>query len=124
MLDAFSPKKAEVAGGTDAGLTVQTIFEGLPGAFQKDEAKGVDVVFQFDISGTKGGSWHVIVKESACQVAKGSHNSPTTSIEMGDDDFVKMISGEKSAMSLYTGGKIKIGGDLIKSQLIEKLFKF
>jgi putative sterol carrier protein len=43
---------------------------------------------------------------------------------MGDDDFVKMISGEKNAMSLYTAGKIKIGGDLMKSQLIEKLFRF
>jgi len=26
-------------------------------------------------------------------------------------------------MQAYTSGKIKIGGDLIKSQLIEKLFK-
>ena len=26
-----------------------------PGAFQKDKASGVDVVFQFDISGPKGG---------------------------------------------------------------------
>jgi hypothetical protein len=27
-------------------------------------------------------------------------------------------------MQAYTSGKIKIGGDLMKSQLIEKLFKF
>jgi putative sterol carrier protein len=43
---------------------------------------------------------------------------------MGDDNFVKMISGELNAMSAYTGGKLKIRGDLMKSQLIEKLFKF
>ena len=124
MLDAFSPKKAEGAGETEAGLTVQGIFDGLPGAFQADKAAGVEVVFQFDISGPKGGSWTATVKEGTCQVTKGSHDSPTTTIEMGDDDFVKMISGELNAMIAYTSGKIKIGGDLMKSQLIEKLFKF
>jgi putative sterol carrier protein len=43
---------------------------------------------------------------------------------MGDEDFVKLIKGELNAMKAYTGGKLKIGGDLMKSQLIEKLFKF
>jgi len=27
-------------------------------------------------------------------------------------------------MAAYTGGKLKIEGDLMKSQLVEKLFKF
>jgi len=43
---------------------------------------------------------------------------------MGDDDFVKMMSGELNAMSAFTSGKLKVEGDLMKSQLIEKLFKF
>jgi len=34
-----------------------------------------------------------------------------------------MMGGRLSAMQAYTAGKIKIGGDLLKSQLIEKLFK-
>jgi putative sterol carrier protein len=43
---------------------------------------------------------------------------------MGDDDFVKMIQGQLNAMSAYTSGKLKVEGDLMKSQLIQKLFKF
>jgi putative sterol carrier protein len=125
MLDAFSPKKkAAETEEPGSGLTVQGIFEGLPKAFQADKAAGVDVVFQFDITGANGGTWTVTVKDGTCEVTEGSHGSPTTTIEMGDDDFVKMISGELNAMSAYTSGKIKIGGDLMKSQLIEKLFKF
>jgi NAD(P)-dependent dehydrogenase (short-subunit alcohol dehydrogenase family)/putative sterol carrier protein len=124
MIDAFSQKKEGAADDSGPALTVESIFEGLPGAFQSDKAAGVDVVFQFDIKGAKGGSWHATVKDGACEVAEGSHGTPTTTIEMGDEDFVKMISGELNAMSAYTSGKIKIGGDLMKSQLIEKLFKF
>jgi NAD(P)-dependent dehydrogenase (short-subunit alcohol dehydrogenase family)/putative sterol carrier protein len=124
MLDAFSPKKKGVSAEADSGLTVKGIFEGLPKAFKADKAAGVDVVFQFDITGTNGGSWYATVKDGTCEVTEGSHSSPTTTIEMGDDNFVKMISGELNAMSAYTSGKLKIRGDLMKSQLIEKLFKF
>ena len=124
MLDAFSPKKKEAAPAGSGGPTVSDIFAGLTDAFQADQAAGVDVVFQFDISGEAGGSWQVVVKDGACEVAEGSHGSPTTTIKMGDEDFVKMITGELNAMAAYTGGKLKIEGDLMKSQLIEKLFKF
>ena len=123
MMDAFSPKK-EAAAEPGEGLTVKGIFERIPEAFQPDKAAGVDVVFQFEISGGGGGSWHVMVKDGECRVKEGSHGSPTTTIKMGDGDFVKLISGELNAMSAFTGGKLKIEGDLMKSQLIEKIFKF
>jgi len=35
-----------------------------------------------------------------------------------------MINGELNAMKAYTSGKLKIEGDVMKSQLIEKLFNF
>jgi len=43
---------------------------------------------------------------------------------MTDDDFVKYAAGQLPAMQAYTTGKLKIEGDLMKSQLVEKLFKF
>ena len=42
---------------------------------------------------------------------------------MADKDFVDMISGTLPAMQAYTSGKLKIEGDVMKSQLISKLFK-
>jgi len=125
LLAAFSPKKKETGAAQEPkGLTVAGIFEGIPKAFQADKAAGVDVVFQFDISGGGGGSWHVTVKDGTCEVGEGSHGSPTTTIKMADDDFVNLITGKLNAMSAFTGGKLRIEGDLMKSQLIEKLFKF
>jgi 3-hydroxy-3-methylglutaryl CoA synthase/NAD(P)-dependent dehydrogenase (short-subunit alcohol dehydrogenase family)/putative sterol carrier protein len=123
LLEAFSPKKKEAAEEAGGGLTVQAIFDGMPDAFQAEQAAGVDVVFQFDIAGPGGGSWMVAVKDGTCDVNEGSHSSPTTTIKMGDDDFLKMMTGELNAMNAYTTGKLKIEGDLMKSQLIEKLFK-
>lgn len=123
MLDAFNPKKEAPAGAGGGGLTVQGVFENMKGAFQADAAAGVDVIFQYDINGPKGGSWNIAIKDGACDVKEGSHDSPTTTLTMSDEDFIKMFSGEMNAMSAYTSGKLKIGGDVMKSQLIEKLFK-
>jgi len=123
MLDAFSPKK-EVKEEEAGVLTVKGIFDRIPEAFQADKAVGLDVVFQFKISGAGGGDWYVVVKDGACEVKAGVHEQPTTTVKMGDEDFVQLISGKLNAMSAYTGGKLKIEGDLMKSQLIEKLFRF
>jgi putative sterol carrier protein len=122
MMDAFGPK-AEAAAAAE-GLTVKTIFDRLPKAFQVDKGAGVDVVFQFKISGSDGGDWNATVKDGACEVNEGVHESPTTTIIMSDKDFVGLIEGTVNAMQAYTSGKLKIEGDLMKSQLIEKLFKF
>jgi putative sterol carrier protein len=124
MLDVISGKKAEPEPAAGGGLTVKKIFERIPEAFRPEKASGLDVVFQFAIGGGSGGTWHVKVKDQKCEVKEGAHEKPTTTIKMGDEDFVKMIEGKLNAMSAYTSGKLKVEGDLLKSQLIEKLFKF
>ncbi len=129
MLEAFKPKakkakKAEKAPEAAPEANVGEIFEGLPNAFQADKASGVDVVFQFNISGSGGGHWYASIKDAACEVKEGTHDSPTTTILMSDEDFVGLMSGKVNAMQAYTTGKLKVEGDLMKSQLIEKLFKF
>ena len=96
----------------------------MPEFFRADVAIGVDVVFQFSISGPGGGDWHVTIKESTCTVEAGIHSKPTTTIKMADEDFLKLIAGQLPAMQAFTTGRLKIEGDLIKSQLVERLFKF
>ena len=66
ILDAFSPKKKEAPDDSGGVLTVKAVFDGMQAAFQADAAAGVDVVFQWDISGDQGGSWNVVVKDGAC----------------------------------------------------------
>jgi putative sterol carrier protein len=43
---------------------------------------------------------------------------------MEANDFLNMMNGVLPPMQAYTSGKLKIEGDIMKSQLIEKLFKF
>ncbi len=121
---ATSPAKDQVKADAPPELTVRTIFEQMPDAFQADKAEGVNVVFQYRITGTNGGEWFVAIKDGTCSVSEGKHEKPTTTIIMSDGDFLALIRKELNAMQAFTSGKLKIEGDLMKSQLVEKLFKF
>jgi len=125
VLQAFQPKKdtAEAAAGK-GGTSVKAVFEKMPEVFNARAASGVEVVFQFCISGEGGGNWHAEIRDAACTVEAGSHAKPNCTIRMDGADFLGMISGKLPSMQAYTSGKLKIEGDIIKSQLIEKLFKF
>jgi putative sterol carrier protein len=104
--------------------SVGEIFERMGEYFQSGAAAGVDVIFQFNISGPGGGDWYVVVKDETCIVEAGVHSSPTTTLEISDADYIRLTGGQLPAMQAYTSGKLKIKGDLQKSQLVEKLFKF
>ena len=126
MLATLQPKQDQPAADASSGgapASVGTVFTDMPGAFRPDAAKGVDVVFQFCIAGEGGGDWVVAVRDGACKIEAGVHQKPNTTIKMDGADFLAMMSGKITAMKAYTSGKIKIEGDLMKSQLIEKLFK-
>jgi putative sterol carrier protein len=43
---------------------------------------------------------------------------------MAAADFLAMMDGSLPAMQAYTSGKLKIEGDIMKSQLLEELFRF
>ncbi|MFH1531941.1 MAG: SDR family NAD(P)-dependent oxidoreductase [Pseudomonadota bacterium] len=122
MLDAFkeAPPPAEAG---PAGPTVSEVFERMPERFRADKAEGVEVVFQYRIEGDGGGDWHVTVSGGACVVGAGLHDKPTTTVIMARGDFLELMQGRANAMQLYTGGALRIEGDIMKSQLIEKLFE-
>jgi NAD(P)-dependent dehydrogenase (short-subunit alcohol dehydrogenase family)/acyl dehydratase/putative sterol carrier protein len=124
LLTAFSQPAADAAEAGRGFAEAAEVFEAMPGAFAAEAGAGVDVVFQFNISGEKGGDWFSIIKDGVCRVETGAHEKPGCTLIMGDADFLDLMNGKLPAMQAYTSGKLKIEGDIMKSQLIEKLFKF
>jgi 3-hydroxy-3-methylglutaryl CoA synthase/NAD(P)-dependent dehydrogenase (short-subunit alcohol dehydrogenase family)/putative sterol carrier protein len=115
-----APAATETKAGGDPDINA--IFDQMPGAFDPEAAKGVDVVFQYSISGPGGGDWVVAVKDGACSIEAGTAEKPTCTLKMEGSDFIDMVTGKLNPMTAFTSGKLKIGGDVMKSQLIEKLF--
>jgi NAD(P)-dependent dehydrogenase (short-subunit alcohol dehydrogenase family)/acyl dehydratase/putative sterol carrier protein len=123
-MNAFSaPEKTDTAPAEQKTASASAIFEAMPNAFNAEAAKDVDVIFQYHIAGSGGGDWNCTIKDATCKINSGIHEKPTCTLKMADTDFVDMINGVLPAMQAYTSGKLKIEGDIMKSQLIEKLFR-
>jgi 3-hydroxy-3-methylglutaryl CoA synthase/NAD(P)-dependent dehydrogenase (short-subunit alcohol dehydrogenase family)/putative sterol carrier protein len=105
-------------------VSIASIFENMLKTFKPDAAAGVDVVFQFSISGAGGGDWNCVIKNGTCAIEAGMHAKPACTLKMTAADFIAMMDGRLPAMQAYTSGKLKIEGDIMKSQLLEKLFSF
>jgi putative sterol carrier protein len=95
----------------------------MPAAFRPEKAQGVQAVFQYVIGGQGGGEWFCEVTDGACRVAAGRHSAPSCTLAMEAADFLAMMNGRLPPMQAFTSGRLKISGDVLKSQLIEKLFQ-
>jgi NAD(P)-dependent dehydrogenase (short-subunit alcohol dehydrogenase family)/putative sterol carrier protein len=123
ILELTSDKKET---GTEdsksSALDPAAIFNNMLAAFNKEAAKDVDVIFQFNVKGAKGGDWIVKVKNSTCNIQEGNSLNPDCTLTISDDNFVKLFTGAMTSMQAFTSGKLSLDGDIMKSQLIEKLF--
>jgi NAD(P)-dependent dehydrogenase (short-subunit alcohol dehydrogenase family)/acyl dehydratase/putative sterol carrier protein len=97
LLAAFA-KPAPAAETARSFASVSAVFEALPDAFVADAAAGVDVVFQYRITGEGGGDWLCAVKDGSCRVESGTHPQPTCTLKMGVDDFLDLMNGKLPAM--------------------------
>jgi NAD(P)-dependent dehydrogenase (short-subunit alcohol dehydrogenase family)/acyl dehydratase/putative sterol carrier protein len=124
LLTTFS-QPAEAAADSGHGFsTASEVFDAMPDAFVADAAAGVEIIFQYIISGDGGGEWFNTIQNENCLVDAGTHEKPGCTLKMSNSDFLDLMNGKLPAMQAYTSGKLKIEGDIMKSQLIEKLFKF
>ncbi len=108
----------------DMPMTVARIFERLPRAFNPEAATGVDDIFQFRIMGDEGGDWTCEVKARTCTVFPGVHEKPSCTLLMRDTDLVDMVNGRLAPLTAFSNGKLKVSGNLLKSQLIGVLFNW
>lgn len=105
------------------GMTISDLMERLPEAFQPDKAVGVDAVIQFNLSGENGGEWYVTIKDGAITVDSGTAEDPKLSITADGQDMLDIFTGKLNAMAAFSGGKLKLSGDLGLSMKLMNFFK-
>ncbi len=96
----------------DATTPQEFFDEILPCRFKPEKAKGIDVTAQVNISGPKGGSWMVEIKDQKITVKEGDHPSPKLTVGMADVDFLDLVNDKLSAQKAFFTGKIKFKGDI------------
>lgn len=107
---------------SDKATSIQEVFEAIPEQFNPDAAVGVDAVFQFDISGDKGGKYWIKVADQQVEVQEGEVENPTLTIVSNDEDYLNMVNGEISPMSAFMQGKVKVKGNMGLAMKLQSMF--
>jgi len=102
--------------------SVQNYFDTLSERFQANASKGVKAVFQFELSGDGGGTYHVSVDDGKMEVVQGPAPAPSATIKMKGEDYVKMVNGQLSGTMAFMKGQMKIAGNVMLAQKMQAIF--
>ena len=102
--------------------SVQEYFDTLPTRFVQSASKGINAIFQFEISGDGGGTWHVIVNDGSLDIQQGAHAKPTARIMSKAKDYVKIANGDMNGLRAVMTRKMKIDGNLVIARKMQHMF--
>ena len=102
--------------------SVKEYFETLPARFVATAAKDMQAVFQFDLSGEGGGTYHVKVDHGTLAVHEGAADAPSATLKMNAEDFVKMSNGELNGAMAFMKGQLKVSGNVMLAQKMQAIF--
>ncbi len=83
--------------------------------------KGMNAVYQFDLSGDNGGVFHVKVANDTAELIEGASDNANITITMAADDFDSLLDGKLNATSAFMAGKLKVKGDMSLAMKLQSL---
>jgi putative sterol carrier protein len=100
------------------------IFNRWPEQFRPDQARDVDAVIEWQVTGEEGGDdrWQITISDGACSVARDGDADPDVTFRVGPVEFVKLIAGIESGPKLFVFGKLKIRGNLMLAARVPGFF--
>ncbi|MEZ4340465.1 MAG: SCP2 sterol-binding domain-containing protein [Sandaracinaceae bacterium] len=85
-----------------------------------DNAKEIDAVFLFKITGDDGGTWTVNCRDDV-GVHEGEVGEADCTLELSSEDWQAISDNPAMAMQLYFQGKLKVSGDAMKATKLQQL---
>jgi putative sterol carrier protein len=105
-----------------APTSCKQAFKESPSRFNKEAAKGLTAIYQFDLSGDGGGKWYMNIDNGEYSVHEGTHASPNITISMAAKDYLDMLAGKLNGQMAFMTGKLRIAGDLGLALKLQSLF--
>jgi putative sterol carrier protein len=105
-------RNAEEDSAVTEAVSVKPIFAAMPFSLNKEAAKEVSVVYQFNISGEGGGQFVVTIKDGQCTVEEGVALTPDATISAAAADYLNIVTGAYPFGLAYINGRLTVEGDL------------
>lgn len=111
---------AEEMGGIEPFLDMT--FEGMTQALDPEAAQ--DCVIGYELQdGDRTLPYTVIVKDKTCTYEKREPSDARVTIGMSVPDYLRLISGNLDGMQAFMQGKLKLRGDMMFAQQMQRMFQ-
>jgi phenylpropionate dioxygenase-like ring-hydroxylating dioxygenase large terminal subunit/putative sterol carrier protein len=120
--DEPAAKEPEKAPQARRFPSVEAYFTSLEARFDQGEARGLDAVFQWELTGPEAISHVAEIRGGSIQSSRGTHPSPTVTIEMSTEDYLRLINGELNGAMAFSTGRGRLRGPVRLAMRMQKLF--
>jgi putative sterol carrier protein len=94
----------------------------MPNGLRTNKVGNVETVYQFQLSGSGGGTWTVTIANGQAIVASGAGSANVT-IGMSGSDFIRLARGNLNTAQAYQQGRVQISGDMNLAAKITDFFR-
>ncbi|WBB58758.1 SCP2 sterol-binding domain-containing protein [Streptomyces sp. WMMC500] len=125
IIRGLSSREIEELGRDEAlrGRVVGEVFGRMEQQFQPERAGDLDAVIRWQIAGVTEVVYDVTVSGGACAVREGrGDRRPRVTLEMGDEEFLKVTSGNAGPVKLFMTRKLKVTGDVALALKLTGMF--
>jgi putative sterol carrier protein len=102
--------------------TCRELLKMMPLGFDPSAAKGLEAVYQFDVSGQETFKSHLKISAGACSYHEGPATVPGIVIRTPGDVWVAISKGELDGQRAFMGGQYTVEGDLSLLMKLKSLF--
>jgi putative sterol carrier protein len=93
----------------------------MPAAFDPSAARGLEAVYQFDLSGKEAFQAHLQISGERCTYHEGPAAAPGIVIRTPGEVWLAIATGELDGQQAFMSGKYSVEGDLALLLKLTKL---
>lgn len=103
----------EIARGDLRRRVLAEVFGRMERQFRPESAGSLSALIRWKITGESDVVYETAIADGTCVVTEGrTEGDPRLTLVMGDADFLKLVSGNASPVTLFMLRKVKIAGDV------------
>jgi putative sterol carrier protein len=122
IIAALVPETMNAAANRAGDSNPQEVFDGMRKSFRAEKARGVNVRYQFNLSGPAGGDWFIEVNDGKFKMGRGRISNPNVIFAASDKDWVALSNGQLNGPWAFLTGRLKIQGDHALAKKLDEIF--
>jgi putative sterol carrier protein len=103
-------------------MTIDELFELMPGRFNSAAASGLNKTIQWNIVDDETSIWAFRIVDGVGHLIPGGVETPDVTFVTSAKDWIAIAEGKLDSMKAFMSGKLKVSGDMMLAMKMPQFF--